>query len=35
MRLGAIALGRMGANSPCRLVRGGHQGVVYDAGHAF
>jgi 6-phosphogluconate dehydrogenase len=31
MQLGMIGLGRMGANMVRRLVRGGHQCVVYDA----
>ena len=30
MQLGMIGLGRMGANMVRRLVRGGHQCVVYD-----
>jgi len=30
MRLGMIGLGRMGANMVRRLIRGGHQCVVYD-----
>src|SRR5260370_20203658 len=30
MQLGMIGLGRMGANMVRRLVRGGHQGVVFD-----
>jgi 6-phosphogluconate dehydrogenase len=30
MQLGIIGLGRMGANMMRRLVRGGHEGVVYD-----
>jgi 6-phosphogluconate dehydrogenase len=31
MQLGMIGLGRMGANMVRRLIRGGHQCVVYDA----
>jgi 6-phosphogluconate dehydrogenase len=31
MQLGMIGLGRMGANMVRRLLRGGHQCVVYDA----
>ena len=30
MQLGMIGLGRMGANMVRRLLRGGHQCVVYD-----
>ena len=30
MQLGMIGLGRMGANMVRRLIRGGHQCVVYD-----
>src|SRR5579864_5851029 len=30
MQLGMIGLGRMGANMTTRLMRGGHQVVVYD-----
>ena len=30
MQLGMIGLGRMGANMVRRLVRGGHQCVVFD-----
>ncbi|MEO7963265.1 MAG: NAD(P)-binding domain-containing protein, partial [Gemmatimonadaceae bacterium] len=30
MQLGMIGLGRMGANMVRRLMRGGHQCVVYD-----
>ena len=30
MQLGMIGLGRMGANMVRRLLRGGHQSVVYD-----
>ncbi|HEY2255398.1 MAG TPA: NAD(P)-binding domain-containing protein, partial [Variovorax sp.] len=30
MQLGMIGLGRMGANMTGRLMRGGHQVVVYD-----
>ena len=30
MQIGMIGLGRMGANMVRRLMRGGHQGVVYD-----
>ena len=30
MQLGMIGLGRMGANMVCRLLRGGHECVVYD-----
>ena len=30
MQLGMIRLGRMGANMVRRLLRGGHQGVVFD-----
>ena len=30
MQLGMIGLGRMGANMVRRLVKGGHQGVVFD-----
>ena len=30
MQLGMIGLGRMGANMARRLMRGGHQCVVYD-----
>ncbi|HXB71604.1 MAG TPA: decarboxylating 6-phosphogluconate dehydrogenase [Candidatus Acidoferrales bacterium] len=30
MQIGMIGLGRMGANMVRRLIRGGHQGVVYD-----
>src|ERR1700682_318009 len=30
MQLGMIGLGRMGANMVRRLMRGGHQGVVFD-----
>jgi 6-phosphogluconate dehydrogenase len=30
MQLGMIGLGRMGANMVRRLIRGGHQGVVFD-----
>jgi 6-phosphogluconate dehydrogenase len=32
MQLGMIGLGRMGANMVRRLIRGGHQCVVYDRG---
>jgi 6-phosphogluconate dehydrogenase len=32
MQLGMIGLGRMGANMVLRLLRGGHQCVVYDRG---
>ena len=32
MQLGMIGLGRMGANMVRRLLRGGHQCVVYDRG---
>ena len=31
MQLGMIGLGRMGANMVRRLIRGGHECVVYDA----
>src|SRR5215510_7565717 len=34
MQLGMMGLGRMGANMVRRLVRGGHQCVVYDANPA-
>ncbi|MFM9882902.1 MAG: phosphogluconate dehydrogenase (NAD(+)-dependent, decarboxylating) [Burkholderiales bacterium] len=34
MQIGMIGLGRMGANMVRRLVRGGHQCVVYDASQA-
>ena len=30
MQIGMIGLGRMGANMVRRLLRGGHQCVVYD-----
>src|SRR5262245_17203484 len=30
MQLGMVGLGRMGANMVQRLIRAGHQGVVYD-----
>src|SRR5271170_227169 len=30
MQLGMVGLGRMGANMVRRLLRGGHQGVVFD-----
>src|SRR4249920_1034228 len=30
MQLGMVGLGRMGANMVRRLIRGGHEGVVYD-----
>ncbi len=30
MQIGMIGLGRMGANMARRLMRGGHQCVVYD-----
>ncbi len=30
MQLGMIGLGRMGANMVRRLIRGGHECVVYD-----
>lgn len=30
MQMGMIGLGRMGANMARRLVRGGHECVVYD-----
>ena len=30
MQLGFIGLGRMGANMVRRLIRGGHECVVYD-----
>jgi len=30
MQLGMIGLGRMGANMVRRLMRNGHEGVVYD-----
>lgn len=30
MQLGMIGLGRMGANMVRRLLRGGHEGVVWD-----
>lgn len=30
MQLGMIGLGRMGANMVSRLLRGGHQCVVFD-----
>jgi 6-phosphogluconate dehydrogenase len=30
MQLGMIGLGRMGANMVKRLLRGGHQCIVYD-----
>ncbi len=30
MQLGMIGLGRMGANMVRRLIKGGHQCVVYD-----
>jgi 6-phosphogluconate dehydrogenase len=30
MQLGMIGLGRMGANMARRLLRGGHQRVVFD-----
>ncbi len=30
MQLGMIGLGRMGANMVRRLIRGGHQCVVFD-----
>src|ERR1700745_2531768 len=30
MQIGMIGLGRMGANMPRRLLRGGHEGVVFD-----
>src|SRR5215470_14158601 len=30
MQLGMIGLGRMGANMVRRLLKGGHQGVVFD-----
>src|SRR5262245_17866155 len=30
MRLGMVGLGRMGANMVRRLIKGGHQCVVYD-----
>ena len=33
MQLGMIGLGRMGANMVRRLMRGGHQGVVWDRDH--
>ena len=34
MQLGMMGLGRMGANMVRRLLRGGHQCVVYDANPA-
>jgi hypothetical protein len=34
MQLGMIGLGRMGANMVRRLMRGGHQCVVWDQGRA-
>ena len=34
MQIGMIGLGRMGANMVRRLIRGGHQCVVYDANAA-
>jgi 6-phosphogluconate dehydrogenase len=34
MQLGMIGLGRMGANLVRRLIRGGHECVVYDLNHA-
>src|ERR1022692_2895678 len=34
MQLGMIGLGRMGANMVRRLMRGGHQCVVWDQNHA-
>src|SRR5437870_5319559 len=34
MQLGMIGLGRMGANLVRRLIRGGHQCVVYDLSEA-
>ena len=30
MRIGMVGLGRMGANMTTRLLRGGHEVVVYD-----
>ena len=30
MQLGMIGLGRMGANMVRRLMKGGHEGVVFD-----
>ena len=30
MQLGMIGLGRMGSNMVRRLLKGGHQGVVFD-----
>jgi 6-phosphogluconate dehydrogenase (decarboxylating) len=30
MRIGMVGLGRMGANMVTRLLRGGHQVVVFD-----
>src|SRR5829696_2568460 len=34
MQLGMIGLGRMGANMVVRLIRGGHECVVYDVNAA-
>ena len=34
MQLGMIGLGRMGANMVRRLLRGGHECVVYDKNQA-
>ena len=34
MQLGMIGLGRMGANMVRRLLRGGHQCVVFDRSQA-
>ncbi len=31
MQLGMVGLGRMGANMVRRLIRGGHECVVFDA----
>ena len=35
MQIGMIGLGRMGMNMARRLLRGGHEVVVYEALHAF
>src|SRR3984957_427317 len=35
MQLGMIGLGRMGANMVRRLIKGGHECVVYDRTPAF
>ena len=34
MQIGMIGLGRMGANMVSRLLRGGHQCIVFDMNHA-